>query len=43
MDTIGEEGEDVLVRKITEASGISSYNKQYDIDDFTCSKFKKKN
>ena len=43
VDTIDEDGEDVLVRKITtEARGIPSNNKQFDLGDFTCSKTKEK-
>ncbi|MCG7883058.1 MAG: hypothetical protein JAY96_15870 [Candidatus Thiodiazotropha endolucinida] len=41
LDTTDEEGEDVLVRKITtEARGIPTNNKQYDLGDFTFSKTK---
>ena len=44
VDTTDEEGEDVLVRKIaTEARGIQSNNKQFDLGDFTCSNTKEKN
>ena len=41
LETTDEEGEDVLVRKITtEARGIPGNNKQYDLGDFTFSKTK---
>ena len=40
VDTIDEDGEDVLVSKITR--GIPSNNKQFDLGDFTCSKTKEK-
>ena len=43
VDSIDEESEDILIRKITtEARGIPSNNKQYDLEDFTSSKTKKK-
>ena len=43
VDSIDEESEDILVRKITtEARGIPSNNKQYDLEDFTSSKTKEK-
>ena len=43
MGSIDEEFKDILVRKITtEARVIPSNNKQYDLEDFTCSKTKEK-
>ena len=43
MNTIDEDCEDVLVRKITtEACGIPSNNTHFDLGDFTCSKTKEK-
>ena len=43
LDSIDKESEDILVRKMTtEARGIPSNNKQYDLEDITSSKTKKK-